>query len=270
MRQFPRAICLAVTAAIVLTPTVSEASSALRWGPLGHRVVAEIAMDRLSPAAADETRRLLGGQTLADVANWADEVRRDLPGTAPWHYVDIETTDSSYVPARDCKEDACIVAALNVQIAILSDHSRSDADRATALKWVVHLVGDIHQPLHAGERGDRGGNDLKITFDGKRTNLHSLWDSGLLLSYGQTDGEIVHQIEDQIGQRSDIAALTATTPAQWAMESHNVARDVVYRNLQSSLDITPGYAEAARPVIRERLLRAGVRLAAVLDRALKR
>jgi nuclease S1 len=270
MRQFPRAICRFTTAALAFIPAAAEAGSALRWGPLGHRVVAEIAMNRLSPAVADETRRLLGGQTLADVATWADERRRDLPNTATWHYVDIEITDSTYVPARDCKEDACIVAALNAQIAILSDHSRPDADRATALKWVVHLVGDIHQPLHAGERGDRGGNDVAITFGGRRTNLHALWDSGLLVSYGQTDGEIVHQIEGEIIQRTDIAALVASTPAQWAVGSHNIARDVVYRNLPPSLDITPAYTEAARPVIRERLLRAGVRLAAVLERAMAR
>lgn len=269
MRQFPRTTCLIASASLLLSPAVSEASSTVRWGPLGHRVVAEIAMSRLSPAVADETRRLLGGQTLADVASWADEVRRELPKTAPWHYVDIEVTDSSYVPARDCKEDACIVAALNTQIAILSDHRRSDADRATALKWVVHLVGDIHQPLHAGERHDRGGNDVKVTFNGNRTNLHALWDSGLLVSYGQTDAEIVHEIVDEISRRTDIATIAAIAPKQWAMESHNVARDVVYRNLPPSLDITPDYARAARPVIRERLLRAGVRLAAVVELALK-
>lgn len=270
MRHLPRATYLVAAGSLLLSPVLSAASSAFRWGPLGHRIVAEIAMSRLSPAVAEETRRLLGGKTIADVASWADDVRRELPNTAPWHYVDIEINDSSYVPARDCKEDACIVAALKAQIAMLSDHSRSDSDRATALEWVVHLVGDIHQPLHAGERGDRGGNDVKVTFNGKRTNLHALWDSGLLLWYGQSDGESVRNIGDEISRRTDIAALIATTPAQWAIESHDQARDFVYRNLPPSLDITPEYAQAARPVIRERLLRAGVRLAAVLESALKR
>jgi hypothetical protein len=270
MRQFHRAACLVTAGSLLLGPTVSAGNSALRWGPLGHRVVAEIAMARLSPAVADETRRLLGGETIADVASWADEVRRNLPTTAPWHYVDIEITDSTYVPARDCKDNNCIVAALEAQIAILSDHSRSDADRATALKWVVHLVGDIHQPLHAGERGDRGGNDVKVTFNGNATNLHALWDSGLLLSYGQSDGEMVHDILEEIGRRGNLAALAGSTPEQWATGSHNIARDFVYHDLPPSLDITPEYAAAARPVIREQLLRAGVRLAAVLENALRR
>lgn len=267
MHLFRRATCLAA-ASLLLIPATSMATPVARWGPLGHRVVAEVAMSRLSAAVADETRRLLGGQTLADVANWADEVRRDLPATAPWHYVDIEITDTSYVPTRDCKDDACIIAALNTQIAVLADRRRSDADRATALRWVVHLVGDIHQPLHAGERGDRGGNDIKITFNGSRTNLHALWDSGLLLSYGQAEGEITREILDEIGRRNDLKTIIATAPAQWAMASHDIARDVVYRNLPASLDITPAYADAARPVIRECLLRAGVRLAAVVEHAL--
>ena len=270
MRSFRRTAYLVATASLLVGPTLWASNAVIRWGALGHRIVAEIAMARISPAVADETRRLLGGQTIADVATWADDVRRDQPSTAPWHFVDIEITDSAYVPARDCKDNNCIVAALETQIAILSDHSRSDADRATALKWVVHLVGDIHQPLHAGERGDRGGNDVKITFNGKRTNLHALWDSGLLLSYGQTDGEMVRDILTELSQRTDLAPLLATTPEQWATGSHNHARDYVYRYLPPSLDITPEYAEGARPVIRERLLRAGIRLAQVLENAMKR
>jgi hypothetical protein len=270
MRHSRRTACLVAAASLLVDSTLVARPALLRWGPLGHRVVAEIAMARLTPAVADETRRLLGGQTIADVASWPDDVRKDQPNTASWHYVNIEITDSAYVAARDCKDNNCIVAALEAQIAILSDHSRSDADRATALKWVVHLVGDIHQPLHAGDRGDRGGNDVKVTFNGKRFTLHALWDSGLLLSYGQTDGEMVRDILDQISRRTDLGPLLATTPEQWATGSHNQARDYVYRYLPPSLDITPEYAEGARPIIRERFLRAGIRLAQVLDNALRR
>jgi hypothetical protein len=270
MRHSRRTACVVAAASLLVGPTLWARSAIVPWGPLGHRVVAEVAMARISPGVTDETRRLLGGQTIADVASWADDVRRDQPNTAPWHYVNIEITDSAYVPARDCRENNCIVAALETQIAVLSDHSRSDADRATALRWVVHLVADIHQPLHAGERGDRGGNDIKVTFNGKRTTLHALWDSGLLLSYGQTDGEMVRDILNEVGRRTDLAGLLATRPQQWATGSHNQARDYVYRYLPPSLDITPEYAEGARPIIRERLLRAGIRLAQVLENALKR
>jgi nuclease S1 len=268
MRQLPHVSWLVAATALIFAPAISQANSALRWGPDGHRIVAEIALERLSATVADETRRLLGGQNITDVATWADEVRRQLPNTGPWHYIDIEITDSSYVPARDCKEDACVIAAVAAQTAILSDRTRSDSARAVALKFVVHFIGDLHQPLHAGERGDKGGNDVKVTFEGKLTNLHSIWDSGMLLSFGQTDADIVRQLTDEIGRRSDIAALSRGTVVSWVMESHDIARDVVYRNLPNSLVITQQYVDAARPVIYERLLRGGVRLAAVLERAL--
>ena len=132
MRQFLRAASLAAVTALILAPTVSQATSAFRWGPDGHRIVAEIALGRLSPAVANETRRLLGGQNITDIASWADEVKRQLPNTAPWHYVDIEITDSSYLPARDCKNGACVIGAIETQLAILSDRSRPDSASAAA------------------------------------------------------------------------------------------------------------------------------------------
>jgi hypothetical protein len=269
MSQMHRVASLVAAGHFLFGPVAGPARTVPRWGPLGHRVVAEVAMARITPAVADETRRLLAGQTLADVASWADDVRREQPSTSSWHYVDIEITDSAYVASRDCKENSCIVAALDTQIAILSDRRRSDADRAIALKWVVHLVGDIHQPLHAGERGDRGGNDVRVTFAGRGTNLHAMWDSGLLTSYGETDTDLAHDILGAIAGRRDLDKLVASTPVQWANESHDIARDFVYRRLPTSLDITPEYAAAARPIIQERLLRAGVRLAAVLNTALR-
>ncbi len=268
MRPFFHAAGLAAAIFAVNASAISHTTPEFRWGADGHRIIAEIALARLSPAAANETRRLLGGQNISDIASWADAERSRFPATGPWHYVDIQLTDSNYVPARDCASDMCVIAAVETQLAILTDRTRPDTARATALKYVVHFIGDLHQPLHGGERHDKGGNDVKVTFNGKSTNLHSLWDSGLLLSFGQTDGEIVQQLNDQIAHRADIATLSRGPVASWVMESHDIARDVVYRNLPASLDITPAYADAARPVIYERLLRAGVRLGATLEQAL--
>ena len=270
MQLILRATCFAAATLMASAPSISRVAPQYRWGADGHRIIAEIALARLSPDVANETRRLLGRQNIIDVASWADAVRSQLPRTGPWHYVDIQLTDSSYVPSRDCPNDDCVVAAVATHIAILADRSRPDSARASALKFVVHFVGDLHQPLHAGERHDKGGNDVKVTFNGKTTNLHSLWDSGLLLSFGQTDEEIVRQLTEEISRRStrDIATLSDGTVASWVMESHDVARDVVYSNLPSSLEITPAYADAARPVIYERLLRGGVRLGAILEDAL--
>ncbi len=268
MTSLARTTSFAIVALTLCAPSISLATPQYRWGADGHRIIAELALARLSPAVANETRRLLDGQNISDVASWADAERSRFPNTGPWHYVDIQLTDSSYLPSRDCANDACVIGAVAAQLAILSDRTRPDTARASALKFVVHFVGDLHQPLHGGERHDKGGNDVKVTFNGKSTNLHALWDSGLLLSFGQTDAEIVRQLTDEIGRRTDIATLSGGTVASWVMESHDAARDVVYHNLPGSLDITPAYADAARPVIYERLLRGGVRLGATLERAL--
>lgn len=267
MRQFLQPSALAAVA-VLLTAAAQRADAVRRWGPDGHRIVAEVALGRLSHSVADETRRLLGGQNITEIASWADQVRTQRPSTGPWHYIDIEIGDSSYVPARDCKEDACVIAAVAAQMTILSDRRRPDSLRAEALKYVVHFIGDLHQPLHAGERADKGGNDVKLTFQGRQTNLHSLWDSGMLLSFGQSDADIVRDINDELHRRDDVKATTKGTVVDWVMESHDIARDVVYRNLPNSLEITPAYVDAARPVIHDRLLRAGVRLAVMLERAL--
>jgi hypothetical protein len=232
--------------------------------------VAQVALNRLSPAVADETRRLLDGQNITDVAAWADEHRREMPQTSPWHYVNIEVYDSTYVPSRDCKNDDCLIVQITRQAAILGNRSLPDSTRGTALKWVVHLVGDVHQPLHAGDRNDQGGNSIKLTFDANPTNLHSLWDSRLLLSWGESDEQIEQNIMNELSHRPDVAAISGGTAVQWAMESHDIARDMVYRDLPQSLVIDQHYADSARPIIQERLLRAGVRLGALLERTLGR
>ncbi len=247
-----------------------DAAPPPRWGTDGHQIVARLAATRIAPATAAEVSRLLGGQSMAAVSTWADMVRRDRPATAAWHFVDIEVIDSSYVPSRDCKDGACIIDALATQTAILADRTANDSVRSEALKWVIHFVGDLHQPLHGSDRYDKGGNDVKLTFQGKQTNLHSLWDTGLLLSQGLSDDQIVDSIVGRMQRRPDLAAIANATTVQWAMESHDLARDVVYRLLPQGTEIGPDYVAAAMPVINERLLRAGVRLAAVLDRALAR
>jgi hypothetical protein len=253
---------------LLLMTLLGSGLTPIRWGPDGHRIVADIALPRLSRAAADETRRLLGGQNINEIASWADAVRSQRPNTAPWHYIDIEIGDTSYVPARDCKANACVIWAVESQLAVLADRTKGDSLRAEALKFVVHFVGDLHQPLHAGERADKGGNDVKLQFQGRLSNLHSVWDSGILLSFGQTDAEIVQQLDADIARRKDIAALSGGTVTQWVMESHDLARDVVYRNLPNSLEISQAYIDAAKPVVYERLLRGGIRLGAMLEHAL--
>jgi hypothetical protein len=238
------------------------------WGAASHRIIARVAQSRLSKPALAEISRLLGGQTIADVATWADQIKGERSATGPWHYVDIPITDTSYDSLRWCPGGNCVIGALDRQLAILGDKSRPDSLRAEALKFVVHFTEDIHQPLHAGDRGDRGGNDVKLTFLGRQSNLHSVWDTGLPAALNRTDDEFVADIEQLISRRNDLPKLGLGAPSDWALQSHDVSRDVVYRFLPLSLELDQGYVDACRAAVMEQLVRASVRLTAVLDRTL--
>lgn len=236
-----------------------------RWGRVGHRVVARVAAARLSDRARREVRALLGGQTLAEISTWADEVRNDRPETSTWHYVNIPVTESVYSADKYCPASGCVISALEQQVALLRDRRQPQAVRAEALKWVVHLVGDMHQPLHSGDRGDRGGNDVTVWMDWRRTNLHSVWDSGLITASGMDEQQLVNHIQQLLRSRTDLATITRGTATEWTMEAHDLSRDVAYPNLSWWLVITDNYRAAAWPVIEEQLQRAAARLAAILE-----
>ncbi|MBP9899548.1 MAG: S1/P1 nuclease [Gemmatimonadales bacterium] len=240
----------------------------LFWGQLGHRIIARVAAARLTPAARLAVRDLIPGETLASVASWADSIRPSRPETGPWHYVNIPIWDSIYRPKTVCPDGTCVIAMLEKEIAILRDRSKPRSERAEALKWVVHLMGDMHQPLHVGDRGDRGGNDVKLTWAGKAWTLHSLWDTGLLVATGVPEERFVVEIGRTLDQRGDLATLTRGSIVDWAMESHDVARDVAYPFLPTSLDVDNSYLTKVRLVLEDRVLRASLRLAKVLNEAL--
>lgn len=238
-----------------------------RWGADAHRVVARIAAARLSPAATREVTRLLDGKSLADVAAWADAIRDTRRATAPWHYVNIPVIDSTWQPRRHCPR-SCIVSALDSLIPALTDQKAAKAKRADALRFVVHLIGDLHQPLHAGDRGDRGGNDVRIRFEGRLMTLHAFWDSHLLRAVSPDERALVDRLVAQAERRPDLDRIRQGTIAAWAMESHDVARARIYAVLPQDLIITRSHVNEVAALVHEQLFRAGIRLAAVLERAL--
>ena len=167
-------------ASFLLVFTVWFPSIANAWGTEGHQVIALIAQASLTPKARAEVERLLvqePGATLASISTWADEHRS--PATAPWHYVNFPRDTCTYLESRDCPDGRCVVSAIQRQMELL----RSDAPderRLIALKYLVHLVGDVHQPLHAGYADDRGGNTYQLQALMRGTNLHALWDRWLI------------------------------------------------------------------------------------------
>jgi hypothetical protein len=255
---------------------------AAAWGPDGHSIVAEIAQRRLSPAARAEVEALLGpGHTLASEGSWADDVRDARPETANWHFVDIPVASESYDPARDCAptpKGDCVVAELaRVKQTLACGNVEA---RREALRFAVHFVGDIHQPLHTvGD--ERGGNAITVTLEvhGLRCptcavkstpdNLHAAWDGSLISATVWSWGAYVARLESGWLASSEARDVALATPTDWANETHAVARDV-WAWLPADHVIRDDYYAKAVPVIDRQLGRAGLRLAGFLDQALAR
>ena len=249
-------------------------SSALAWGKAGHRLVAQLADADLTPAARAEVDRLLAGEpepTLAGVASWADELRASDPDlgrrSAKWHYVNIGESNCRYSARRDCPNGDCVVEALKAQTEILADRSRPRAERAQALKFVVHFVGDAHQPMHAGYGHDRGGNAHQINFRGRGTNLHSFWDSGMLNSARLSGDAWLARLQQRAPTRERTPVLPVPAVA-WVQASCRIAVSPgVY---PPRATINEAYVQAHLPQVEQQLRDAGARLGALLNATLGR
>jgi hypothetical protein len=260
---------VALAFAFALAPSAASA-----WSDAGHRVVAAIAEERLSPAARRLVREIVGSKPLSDhdIATWADDVRDRRTG--PWHYVNIPFSAEGYVPARDCPRAGCAVSALEEATRALRDGD-SARDLADSLRWIVHLVADLHQPMHVGELRDRGGNDTEVRLGQRRQPLsvHRLWDAEVLAPLLARSDPLraAHALGEAVTP-ADAAAWTADpSPAAWASESHALAR-ALYRELaafpaEGRFILLPrDYPESQRARTGTALSKAGVRLAALLDR----
>jgi len=269
------------------------AAPALAWGEYAHRLMAGIAVANLTPAARAEVRRILARGaavdtpncplvTLADASVWPDCVR-SLPDrfnfSFAWHYQNIDICQPFDADAK-CPDGNCVTAQIPRQLAIAADRKASPAARAQALAFVVHFVGDMHQPLHIGDKHDRGGNDVRASYGAKapdRMNLHRIWDSDLA-ERALTEPPAITPWSPTVAQRRDFARGTV---ADWARESWDVSRTIAYPELRDFPDTCPAkssiramvdeaYVTTARASIRLQVERAGVRLAMLLNGAFGR
>jgi hypothetical protein len=259
----PRAsLRVALAAAVAAASLGFGAAPALAWGKTGHRVIARIAGDGLSAEARANVRLLLGSESLDEAATWPDDMRSDpapfwQKTATPWHYVTVPGTDYDVAPPEG---DA--VTALRQFRATLRDPAAPLEARRTALRFIVHLVGDLHQPLHAGKGNDKGGNDVKVTFGGRPTNLHSVWDSGLVDDEQLSFTELAERLERRTAPE-EVIAWTDTDPLHWIRESVAI-RNTIYPEAGKT-DLGWDYIYKARPIVDRRLAQAGVRLAAYLN-----
>jgi hypothetical protein len=245
------------------------ASLLLAWGPMGHRLVAQLAWDGLTPRARHEVTRLLDGESLADAALWADRIRQDRRDTSPLHFVNIPAGAPAYDPDRYCRQDRCVIGAVEKYRQVLADSAAPRADRREALRFLLHFVGDLHQPLHVGDKGDRGGNGLSVTWRGKSENLHALWDSGLLEAWAPSEGGYLKTLRKNVQRMpaAQRAGVAAGSVVGWAMEGNALAANVAYQ-ARPGESLGSAYLRAAGPVLDLAIARAGLRLARMLNEAL--
>jgi hypothetical protein len=281
--SFPRRIVFAALLCLGVVPVASA------WGVMGHRLVGELAERHLDATARTEVALLLEGEpepSLAGVANWADTLRNERPdlfkATARWHYINAKGGGCAFDVARDCPDGACVVAAIEGQRAILADRSQPLAARRDALKFIVHFVGDVHQPMHAGSREDSGGNRFQVSLrtaiepedyarkdyvDGVMgTNLHSVWDYYVLASPGLGFRDYAARLDALPWPPYPAPSAYDVMPLAWAGES---CRLIDLRGIyppQNTMD--HGYLDAMRPLAEQRVRQAAWRLAQLLNQTL--
>jgi S1/P1 Nuclease. len=286
-----RRVAYAVCALLMLV-----SAPVLAWGPEGHAVVALIARDHLTPSVRQRVEHLLAGDPsnltahdIADEADWADRYREQskahAQATGKWHYVDLELhrpnlawacyhfprlhgRPASAGPARDC-----VVDKIEQFERELADPRTSASERLLALKFLLHFVGDLHQPLHAADNHDRGGNDEQVELPGHPVkSLHAYWDSVFVAELDPDAAQLARRLNAQISA-ADVAHWSQGTPTDWAWASYHLAVRVAYGELpppgpDGVHQLGPAYDAAARKVVAEQLEKAGVRLAWLLNRAL--
>jgi hypothetical protein len=264
---------------LLLLSLLCATSPVWAWSRAGHAAVASLAEARLTPAAKAEVAALLkddldnrempsGRTTLAEIASWPDEIRDVAPkgSYAGWH------TRSNPVCSAElgaCKEGACVDQKIIYYTAILKDHTQSHRARNEALKFVVHFVGDLHQPLHSGSNNDSSGSKIRaLLANGKSKTLHQYWDH---------DASVAGLKQGPLTGDERMPALNADSPTQWVQEIRDISRREIYDGMPgftcgerspATLEITPEYARHAAEVARKQMWQAGLRLAQILNATL--
>lgn len=244
----------------VALAALAQPTSALAWGKTGHRAVGAVADTHLSGIARAQIQQLIGVETLDEASTWPDEMRANpdpfwQKNANPWHYVTVGGfTYDRAPPEGDALE------ALKFFGKLIRDPRSSTDQRQLALRFIVHLVGDLHQPLHVGRPGDRGGNEVKVKWFGRDTNLHAVWDSALVDEMDLSFTELAARLRRHT-RSADVIAWWNPKPRDWISESAQVRETVYPKETALSYD----YIYQHTPMVELRLRQAGVRLAAYLN-----
>ena len=244
---------------LLLNPSIDETSS--KWGQVGHYVTGEIAEYHLTPAARERVNTILGNRSLILSTVWMDDIRSEsrFDYTSTWHWATI--ADGKTYEETEQDEGGDIIWALETLISELKGGGLPEEEEREKLKMVIHMIGDIHQPLHVGTGEDRGGNDVRVHWMGSNSNLHRVWDSDIINSLQMSYTELAKELNTATPDQ--IVEWQSATVRDWAHESVRY-RDRIY-DLPENNRIGYEYRYFNKDIVFKRLLQAGIRMAGVLN-----
>ena len=240
-----------------------NAEDAMAWGQKGHDIVCSIAQRHLSPKAKRHIVQVLDGRSIVYWANWLDNASHtpEFSYTKTWHYLDIDPGETLGNMERESKGD--VLTGIHAQIEAIGSGKLSKEDEETALKILIHLVGDMHCPMHVGHKDDLGGNRHQVQFFDRGTNLHKVWDESILESaHKWSCNEWVEQLD--IHDRKTCRAIAGGSIEDWLVETSEIASKI-YEKTPRGAKLSYDYTNAWAPVVEQQLLRAGLRLSVLLN-----
>ena len=232
------------------------------WGQNGHRATGKIAENHLNKKAKKRIDKLLKGQSLAFVSTYADEIKSDSAYRKyySWHYVNMDLEESYADATKNPKGD--LVTGINKCIEVLKDTNSSEEDKSFHLKMLVHFVGDLHQPMHIGQKEDKGGNAIQVEWFGKETNLHAVWDTKMIENWNMSYLELADNAKDV--SKKQIAAIEAGTLIEWVDETHELTKKI-YKSAEVGENLRYRYSYDYFGIVRDQLQIGGIRLAKILN-----
>ncbi len=232
------------------------------WSKTGHRVVGEVAMGHLNGKTKRAVSKLLHGQSLAAVSNYADIIKSDraFKNFSAWHYVNIPL-DKNYSEVEP-NPNGDLVTGIQKCIVILKNENSTEPDRIFYLKMLIHLIGDLHQPMHVGRAEDKGGNDIQLQWFGKGSNLHRVWDSNMINDYGMSYTELSKKLP--VLNKEQIREIKKGTVLEWVKESQELVNEI-YSSAEKGEKLGYSYSYKYWNTVEKQLQKGGLRLARVLN-----
>lgn len=253
--------------ATVLIALLLNTTNSFGWGQKGHDIIARIAEAHLTPKAQKAVNEALDGYKMMYYSSWMDNVRNqpEYKSMKTWHYANVDEGESYQTMQKS--SDGDVYTALTQVISTLKSGKANDSVSKLYIKVLVHLMGDLHCPMHAGRLTDLGGNRFPVKWFGNATNLHAIWDTDMIESTRKWSYSEWQQNIDVVSAKQ-VAEITSGNPLKWFNETVDIGKGL-YLNAEENMNCSYDYMKDNYPTLEQQLLRAGYRLAAVLNEIYK-